>query len=410
MKKTDRSLLIAIVIAICTIGLFGCEQAETHQTSNPEFEKIQLSSIFFAEGVAIGDLNGDNQPDIAAGPYWYEGSEFERRHAFYEPVEHDPLEYSENFIVAIEDVNGDEREDILIVGFPGEAAHWYENPGNTDEYWERHLIHEKVDNESPQFYDLNKDGHLELVFHTEGTLGFAIRDDADPTAAWHFTPISDEEWEWGAFTHGLGIGDIDGDGLEDIMKKEGWWKNPGNDSLNSIWEYHEADFGADDVGGAQMFAYDVDGDGFNDVITSLNAHGWGLAWYRQIRNGENIDFEKNLIMGDSPEQNEHGVAFAELHAIDLVDMDGDGVKDLITGKRWWAHGPEGEDFQTNPAVLYWFKIDRSNEGVTFIPSLIDDDSGVGVEVDTGDLNSDGKPDIAISNKKGTFVFLNPLEM
>jgi len=28
-----------------------------------------------------------------------------------------------------------------------------------------------------------------------------------------------------------------------------------------------------------MFAYDVNGDGLNDVITSINAHGYGLAWY-----------------------------------------------------------------------------------------------------------------------------------
>lgn len=91
-------------------------------------------------------------------------------------------------------------------------------------------------------------------------------------------------------------------------------------------------------------------------------------------------------------------------------MDGDGVKDLITGKRWWAHGPDGEDFQRDPAVLYWFELERTEDGVIFIPHQIDDDSGVGVEVDTEDLNGDGKPDIVISNKKGTFVFLNQLEM
>lgn len=408
MNKRDRVLLSKCLMMILVLCLIGCEQeAEVNIEENSDFEKIQLSSDFFAEGVAIGDLNGDGQPDIAAGPYWYVGPGFEQRHEFYEPVAFDPLEYSENFIVEIEDVNGDEMADILIVGFPGESAHWYENPGSTDEHWERHLIHESVDNESPRFYDFNKDGQLELIFHTEGVLGFASRNESDSTAPWEFTPIS-EEWEWGAFTHGLGIGDIDGDGLEDVIKKEGWWKTPGIDSLDSIWEFNEVDFGVGDVGGAQMYVYDVDDDGYNDVITSLNAHGWGLAWYRQVQEGENINFEKNLIMGDSPDQNEYGVAFAELHSINLVDMDGDGIKDLITGKRWWAHGPDGEDFQRNPAVLYWFELERTGEGVTFIPHQIDNASGVGVEVDTEDLNGDGKPDIAISNKKGTFVFLNQL--
>ena len=42
------------------------------------------------------------------------------------------------------------------------------------------------------------------------------------------------------------------------------------------------------TGGGQMYAYDVNGDGLNDVITSLDAHGWGLAWYEQSRTGNKI--------------------------------------------------------------------------------------------------------------------------
>ena len=39
------------------------------------------------------------------------------------------------------------------------------------------------------------------------------------------------------------------------------------------------------TGGSQMFAYDVNGDGLNDIITALAAHGFGLAWYEQYREG-----------------------------------------------------------------------------------------------------------------------------
>ena len=45
-------------------------------------------------------------------------------------------------------------------------------------------------------------------------------------------------------------------------------------------------------------------------------------------------------MGKEPE-NKYGVKFSELHAIDLVDMDGDGLKDIVTGKRFWSHGRIG---------------------------------------------------------------------
>ena len=34
-----------------------------------------------------------------------------------------------------------------------------------------------------------------------------------------------------------------------------------------------------------MAVYDVNGDGLNDVVTSIAAHGIGLAWFEQKRDG-----------------------------------------------------------------------------------------------------------------------------
>ena len=98
--------------------------------------------------------------------------------------------------------------------------------------------------------------------------------------------------------------------------------------------------------------------------------------------------------------------FSQAHSAQLVDMDGDGIKDLITGKRWWAHNgndPGGND----PAVLYWFKIvpgGKSGEA-KFIPYQIDNDSGVGTQFLVKDITGDNKPDIIVSNKKGTFLHI-----
>src|SRR5258705_13325482 len=131
-----------------------------------------------------------------------------------------------------------------------------------------------------------------------------------------------------------------------------------------------------------MYAYDVNGDGLNDVITSLAAHGYGLAWYEQLREkkeGE-IQFKQHILMNKEPKENRYGVQFSQLHAIDLVDMDGDGLKDIVTGKRFWAHGAEGDVEPNAPAVLYWFKLIRPAKGeVEFVPYLIDADSGVGTQ-------------------------------
>jgi len=86
-------------------------------------------------------------------------------------------------------------------------------------------------------------------------------------------------------------------------------------------------------------------------------------------------------------------------------MNGDGLKDLVTGKRYFAHqgkDPGGHE----PAVLYWFELRRPKKGqVEYIPHKIDDDSGVGTQFEVVDMNKDGKWDIVTSNKKGVHVFL-----
>jgi hypothetical protein len=157
-------------------------------------------------------------------------------------------------------------------------------------------------------------------------------------------------------------------------------------------------------GGSQMYAYDVNGDGLNDVITALAAHGFGLAWYEQLREG---GFREHIIMNKDPRENRYGVKFSELHAIDLVDMDGDGLKDIVTGKRFWSHGRIGDPDRNDTAVLYWFQLVRgADKSVDFVPRLIDDNSGVGTQVVAGDINSDGLPDVVVGNKKGTFVMLH----
>jgi hypothetical protein len=151
-----------------------------------------------------------------------------------------------------------------------------------------------------------------------------------------------------------------------------------------------------------MYVYDVNGDGRNDVITSYDAHGFGLGWFEQKADGR---FIEHKIMGGTKEENAHGVKFSQIHAIRLVDIDGDGVMDLVTGKRRWAHGPSADAEPNAAPVLYWFQLKRDGKGgAEFIPHLIDNDSGVGTQVTTGDLTKDGKPDVIVANKKGVFVF------
>jgi hypothetical protein len=152
----------------------------------------------------------------------------------------------------------------------------------------------------------------------------------------------------------------------------------------------------------------VNGDGLNDVITARDAHGYGLSWFEQIRAVDGtISFRDHPITSTKAGEKLRGVQFSQLHAVELVDLDGDGLKDIVTGKRWWAHGPEKDPEPTAAPVIYAFLLRRDGKnGARFEPKLIDDASGVGVQLVLADANGDGRPDIVSANKRGTFVFLS----
>jgi len=393
------------------------------------WKKLQLSKEFWSEGANYGDFNHDGKMDVVAGPFWWEGPDFKTRHEYapatatftrtkddgtiekvpgFEGALGKKNAYSDNFFAFTYDFNKDGWDDILIYGFPGKDASWYENPkgqkaADGTEHWVRHKVFNVVDNESPQFGDLTGDGKPEIIFHSGGFLGYAEPDWSDPAKPWTFHKIS-PKGSWQMFTHGYGYGDVNGDGKMDILEASGWWEQPKSLEGDPEGVKHPFQFGG---GGAQMYVYDVNGDGLNDVITSLAAHGYGLAWFEQYREHDQIKFRQHTFMNKEPKENKYGVKFSQLHAIDLIDMDGDGLKDIVTGKRFWAHGSEGDAEPGAPAVLYWFKLVRGpDKSVDFIPYQIDNDSGIGTQVVAGDLNGDKLPDIVVGNKKGVFVHLH----
>ncbi len=367
------------------------------------FKKIQLSDKFYAEGANAGDFNHDGKLDVVAGPFWFEGPDFQKRHEYRPAKAFDPAGYSDNFVTFVYDFNGDGWDDILVIDTPGVAAHWFENPKGKDGPWEKHLAFNVVDNESPMFGDITGDGKPELVFNTGGFLGYASPDWSRPNEPWKFHPIS-PKGKWHKYTHGVGFGDVNGDGRTDFLQIDGWWEQPASLANDPVWTLHPFNFGE---GGAQMFAYDFNGDGLADILTCLHPHQYGLAWYEQVKENGQISFRQHLIMGKKAEDSPYGVKFTQIHAFELIDMDGDGIKDFVTGKRWWAHKPPTDPESDAPAVLYWFKTVRLGQGkVDFVPYLIDDNSGVGTQFLAKDINGDGLPDVVVANKKGIFVFLH----
>ncbi|GAB5444733.1 MAG: hypothetical protein Fues2KO_50820 [Fuerstiella sp.] len=374
------------------------------------FTKQQLTERYYCDGVAAGDINRDGHPDVVAGPYWYAGPGFETKTEIYPAVALPPEPSPSNSMFSfVRDFNNDGWPDVLVLGrvHKHEAA-WYENPGDTDEPWARHFVFARVRGESPTLTHITHAKVPQLLCHWEGRWGWIQPQAGQPRKPWQFIAIGDQR-DWPQFYHGQGIGDINADGRPDIIINDGWYEQPAEAAGNSSgkkWKFHATRF-SQQRGGAQMFAFDVDGDGDNDVVSAVHAHEWGLAWYEQQPGNGSPTFVEHLMMGDRSQEEKFGVAFSQPHAVQIADLDGDGLTDVICGKRIWAHGPTGDVEPNADPVVYWFQLQRDANGtVRFVPHQIDDRSGVGVQITTADLNQDGRPDILTASKLGTFVFMN----
>jgi hypothetical protein len=406
-------LLIAIcsaVVAILGLQLVAFAQVTTTLGGPVRFMKRTLTDKYYCDGINTGDFNHDGKPDIVAGPYWYEGPSFEKRHEFYPAVALPPEKSPSNSMFSyVWDFSGDGSDDILVLGRVHlHEAYWYENPAarakaaSPAAHWPKHSVFERIRGESPPFVDLDRDGRPELVCHWLDRWGLLKFGPKAPQKPWQFEPATERE-TIDQFYHGTGIGDVNGDGRLDLVTNDGWWEQPASRE-SKPWTKHAFRFAK--RGGAQMFAYDVDGDGDADIITSLDAHGWGLAWFEQFQENGNSTFREHKIMDDRTEEAKYGVAFTQPHALAMADIDRDGLQDIVVGKRRWAHGPKG-DIEPNAApVLYWFRLIRkSGKPTRFEPHLIDAQSGVGVQITIADVDLNGKPDILTASKLGTFVFL-----
>lgn len=366
-------------------------------TGKPIFKKLILSRDYISEGVAVADIDGDGNKDVIAGIYWWKGPDFKNK-IQYTTTGKRLNTYQDQFFNFTQDIDGDGRLDILSIGIPGSSLKVYLDPVNNG-IQPGIELQLRVAHESPHLVDLIGGKDKELVFVHNRTLGYSKMESG--SKQWKFYPVGGSSR---IKAHGLGVGDINGDHLKDIVAQNGWFEQPEAWDKKQ-WKFHKAPFG-NGQGGAQMGIFDVDGDGDPDVVSAINAHGYGLSWFENKQVNHTIKFKEWPIMSTHPEKKSGEVQFSQLHALGFSDMNGDGLTDIVTGKCYHAHEGNGKDPGFNePAVLVWFELKRTGGIINFIPHLIDDNSGVGRQISVVDINKDGKKDIATSNRKGVHLFI-----
>jgi hypothetical protein len=351
------------------------------RTPEIPFEKHTLD-LGANETCAVADFNRDGKLDIVSGENWYEAPNWTKH--YFRSISYSD-NYIDNFSDLALDVNGDGAPDIVSCSYFTKELYWIENPGRGLGVWKKHAIDNGWSVEFVFLVDIDNDGKKQELLPQFGQ--------TEAPLAWY-------ELKNGAFVrhivsarsygHGIGAGDVNGDGRTDILTPKGWFEAP-PDPRSGDWKFHP-DWDLEATG--FLYVLDVNGDGRNDVVTS-SAHGYGLFW---LEHGDADHWTRHMI----------DESWSQSHAMTMVDLNGDGRMDFITGKRYMAHN--GRDpGEREPLGIYWYEYLKSDNGkIEWVKHVIDYSSrtGGGMQIPVADLDGDGDLDFVVAGKSGLFLFEN----
>jgi hypothetical protein len=357
-----------------------------------------------SETTAVADLNNDGRADIISAENWYEAPAWTRH----------PLRtinrasgYVDDFSDLPVDVDGDKYVDIVQIGYFARRLEWLRNPGAAGGAWAVNEIDAVGPTEFAFLVDLNNDGRpLELLPQFTRA--------ANLPAAWY--EIQQGRWikhvisQPRFFGHGIGAGDMNGDGRQDVITPAGWLEAPSNVRAAGEWTLHETNWSqlgttcAADPGTAPrpptpseygyMYVRDMNGDKRPDVLTTMG-HSCGVLWLEEGAAGA---WTRHVIDD----------AWSAAHASTLADMNGDGRVDLVTGKRAQIHS-DAAGSERDRLGMYWYDLAMTPGSAPASARHVIDEGGKmggGLQIVATDIDGDGDLDVVSAGKTGLYLAEN----